>query len=90
LNPAVSLGLNMSSYLSDYYFGWFAFYWAAEMAGAALAALAFSVLRPAESEEGSSKSPGDVGLGVKVISQKKATVCNLHIEFLQTVKGRSF
>lgn len=76
MNPAVSLGLNMSSYLSDYYFGWFSFYWAAEMAGAALAALAFSILRPAEFEESSSKSPGDVGLGVKVISQKNASMSN--------------
>jgi len=87
LNPAVSLGLNLSSLLSDYYFGWFAFYWAAELAGAGLAALAFYVIRPAEFEEDSSKSPGDVGLGVKCVAECIGTFFLVLTVGLNVVQG---
>lgn len=90
LNPAVSLGLNMSSYLSDYYFGWFIFYWAAELAGAALAASAFQILRPGEFEgEDRDKAPADVHVAVKCLAEYIGTFFLVLTVGLNVLQGPS-
>jgi len=90
LNPAVSLGVNLSSYLSDYYFGWFLFYWAAEFTGAALASLAFFALRPGEFEgESEGKAPGDVSLTVKCMAECIGTFFLVLTVGLNVVQGPS-
>eukprot|EP00802_Teleaulax_amphioxeia_P013862 Tamp_13917.p1 GENE.Tamp_13917~~Tamp_13917.p1 ORF type:complete len:481 (-),score=73.58 Tamp_13917:184-1626(-) len=88
LNPAVSLGVNMSSYLSDYYFGWFLFYWAAEFVGAAMAATIFIALRPGEFEgEAKDTAPGNVSMGVKCLAEGIGTYFLVLTVGLNVVQG---
>lgn len=90
LNPAVSLGVNMSSYLSDYYFGWFAFYWLAEFLGAATAAMVFYIVRPSEFDgEDQDKAPGDVSIGVKCLCETIGTYFLVLTVGLNVAQGSS-